>query len=55
MVALKYAEFGAGRGAVDPHENRGRRVARAFVQDVADLLDLIRGYWRIETRLFGGP
>src|SRR5512135_1884624 len=53
MVALKYAEFGAGRGTVDLHENHGRRVAGSFVRDVADRLDLIRGHWGIETQLFG--
>jgi hypothetical protein len=36
MVAHKYAEFGAARVLEDLAENHGRRVAKAFVQDVAD-------------------
>lgn len=36
IVAHKYAEFGAGRVLEDLAENHGRRVAKAFVQDVAD-------------------
>jgi hypothetical protein len=36
MIAHKYAEFGAARVRQDLAENHGRRVAKAFVQDVAD-------------------
>jgi hypothetical protein len=35
MIAHKYAEFGATRVLADLAENHGRRVAKAFVQDVA--------------------
>lgn len=36
MIAHKYAEFGSGRVVLDLEENHGRRVARSFVQNVAD-------------------
>src|SRR3954467_13561491 len=36
MIAHKYAEFGSGRVIIDLEENHGRRVARSFVQNVAD-------------------
>jgi hypothetical protein len=36
MIAHKYAEFGAARVLNDLAEGHGRRVAKAFVQDVAD-------------------
>src|SRR4028118_969866 len=36
MIAHKYAEFGAARVLEDLAENHGRRVAKAFVQDVSD-------------------
>jgi hypothetical protein len=36
MIAHKYAEFGSGRVTLDLEENHGRRVARSFVQNVAD-------------------
>jgi hypothetical protein len=36
MIAHKYAEFGAGRVLLDLEENHGRKVARSFVQNVAD-------------------
>jgi hypothetical protein len=36
MIAHKYAEFGSGRVTIDLEENHGRRVARSFVQNVAD-------------------
>src|SRR6266536_3472195 len=36
MVSHKYAEFGSARVSIDLAENHGRRVARCFVQDVAD-------------------
>jgi hypothetical protein len=36
MIAHKYAEFGSGRVIIDLQENHGRRVARSFVQNVAD-------------------
>src|SRR3954463_14351144 len=36
MVSFKYAEFGSPRVIEDLAENHGRRVARGFVQDVAD-------------------
>jgi hypothetical protein len=36
MIAHKYAEFGSGRVLLDLAENHGRKVARSFVQNVAD-------------------
>src|SRR5947209_1000391 len=36
MVSFKYAEFGSPRVITDLAENHGRKVARCFVQDVAD-------------------
>jgi hypothetical protein len=36
MIAHKYAEFGSGRVLLDLEENHGRKVARSFVQNVAD-------------------
>src|SRR3954470_7662896 len=36
MIAHKYAEFGSGRVILDLEENHGRRVARSFVQNVAE-------------------
>ena len=36
MIAHKYAEFGSGRVLEDLKENHGRKVAKSFVQDVAD-------------------
>ena len=36
MIAPKYAEFGSGRVLIDREENHGRKVARSFVQNVAD-------------------
>src|SRR5947209_8249991 len=36
MIAHKYAEFGAGRVILDLEANHGRKVARSFVQNVAD-------------------
>src|SRR3954471_2117267 len=36
MVSFKYAEFGSPRVIKDLEENHGRKVARCFVQDVAD-------------------
>jgi len=36
MIAHKYAEFGSGRVTIDLEENHGRRVARSFIQNVAD-------------------
>src|SRR3954468_20472701 len=36
MVSHKYAEFGSPRVIKDLAENRGRGVARCFVQDVTD-------------------
>jgi hypothetical protein len=38
MIAHKYAEFGAGRVLQDLAENHERRVTKAFVQDVADVV-----------------
>lgn len=38
MLAHKYAEFGATRVLEDLADNHGRRVAKAFVQDVADVV-----------------
>ncbi len=36
VIAHKYAEFGSGRVILDLEENHGRKVARSFVQNVAD-------------------
>jgi hypothetical protein len=36
MIAHKYAEFGSGRVILDLEANHGRKVARSFVQNVAD-------------------
>ena len=36
MIAHKYAEFGSGRVILDLEENHGRKVARSFVQNIAD-------------------
>jgi len=36
MIAHKDAEFGSGRVILDLEENHGRKVARSFVQNVAD-------------------
>jgi len=36
MIAHKYAEFGSGRVLMDLEENHGRKVARSFIQNVAD-------------------
>ena len=36
MIAPKYAEFGSGRVTIDLDENHGRKVARSFIQNVAD-------------------
>ena len=36
MIAHKYAEFGSGRVILDLEENHGRKVARSFIQNVAD-------------------
>src|SRR6266436_3371864 len=36
MIAHKYAEFGSGRVLIDLEENHGRKVARSFIQNVAD-------------------
>jgi len=36
MIAHKYAEFGGTRALEDLAANHGRKVAKAFLQDVAD-------------------
>jgi hypothetical protein len=36
MIAHKYAEFGSGRVLLDLEANHGRKVARSFIQNVAD-------------------
>jgi hypothetical protein len=36
VIAHKYAEFGSGRVILDLEENHARKVARSFVQNVAD-------------------
>lgn len=38
MIAHKYAEFGASRVLDDLERNHGRRVAKSYVQDVADVV-----------------
>jgi hypothetical protein len=41
MIAHKYAEFGSGRVLIDLEENHGRRVARSFIQNVADAVAVV--------------
>src|SRR3954470_13437093 len=36
MIAHKCAEFGSGRVLIDLEENHGRKVARSYIQNVAD-------------------
>ncbi len=36
MIAHKYAEFGSGRVTIDLEANHGRKVARSFIQNVAE-------------------
>jgi hypothetical protein len=36
MIAHKYAEFGSGRVLIDLEANHGRKVARSFIQNVAE-------------------
>jgi hypothetical protein len=59
MVAHKYAEFGAARVLEDLSENHGRRVAKAFVQDVADAVASValakEEAWEYELPELEGP
>ena len=41
MIAHKYAEFGSGRVLIDLQENHGRKVARSFIQNVADAVAVV--------------
>jgi len=59
MVAHKYAEFGAARVAEDLAGNHGRKVAKAFVQDVADAVAAValakEEAWEYELPAFDEP
>jgi hypothetical protein len=59
VVSHKYAEFGAGRVLEDLAQNHGRRVAKAFVQDVADAVAAValakEEAWEYELPDLGGP
>jgi hypothetical protein len=59
MIAHKYAEFGAARVLNDLAESHGRRVAKAFVQDVADAVAAValakEEDWEYELPEFEGP
>ncbi len=53
QLSHKYAEHGAGRVTIDLEENHGRRVARSFVQNIADAVAAIaqatEECWEYET------
>jgi hypothetical protein len=59
MIAHKYAEFGAARVLHDLAESHGRRVAKAFVQDVADAVAAValakEEDWEYELPEFDEP
>ena len=59
MIAHKYAEFGATRVLEDLAENHGRRVAKAFIQDVADAVAAValakEEAWEYELPKFDEP
>jgi hypothetical protein len=59
IIAHKYAEFGAARVTTDLAENHGRKVARAFVQDVADAVATValvkEETWEYELPAFDEP
>ncbi len=59
VVAHKYAEFGAGRVLEDLAVNHGRKVAKAFVQDVADAVATValakEGAWEYALPTFDEP
>lgn len=59
MIAYKYAEFGATRVLHDLAECHGRRVAKAFVQDVADAVATValakEEDWEYELPEFAEP
>ena len=59
MIAHKYAEFGATRVLNDLAESHGRKVAKAFVQDVADAVAAValakEEDWEYELPEFAEP
>ena len=59
MIAHKYAEFGAARVLHDLAECHGRKVAKAFVQDVADVVASValatEADWEYELPEFAEP
>ena len=59
LIAHKYAEFGATRVLHDLAECHGRRVAKAFVQDVADAVAAValakEEGWEYELPEFADP
>jgi hypothetical protein len=59
MVTHKYAEFGATRVLEDLAQNHGRRVAKAFVQDVADAVAAValakEEAWEYDLPEFDAP
>lgn len=59
MIAHKYAEFGSARVIADLEENHGRRVARSFVQNVADAVATValarEEDWEYELPEFDEP
>ena len=59
MVAHKYAEFGSARVIADLRENHGRRVARSFVQNLADAVAAValarEEDWGYELPAFDRP
>jgi hypothetical protein len=59
MIAHKYAEFGAARVLNDLAESHGRKVAKAFVQDVADAVAAValakEEDWEYELPEFAEP
>ena len=59
LIAHKYAEFGAGRVLEGLAVNHGRKVAKAFVQDVADAVATValakEEAWEYALPTFGEP
>src|SRR5262249_6405484 len=59
MVAPKYAGVGSARGLADREENRGRRIARSSVQNVADAVAAValarQADWEYDLPRFDEP
>jgi hypothetical protein len=59
ILAHKYAEFGASRVLDDLEQNHGRRVAKSFIQDVADVVAAValakEEAWEYALPLFDEP